>query len=217
MSYSKQQSGFTLVEIAIVLVIIGLLLGGILKGQELIENSRVTNAVNDVNGTKAAAYAYVDRYKQLPGDDSGAVAARGSSWAGVSAGNGDGVFGGANANPFTGAGENLFFWQHLRAGGFVNGNPTATGIAALPRNAFGGVTGATRLTTQLANMNSKVICLSQVPGKAALAIDNRLDDGNPGTGVVRAIAGTAGTNTAPGATPAAAYSEDATYTVCSSF
>ena len=45
----KGQSGFTLVEIAIVLVIIGLLLGGVLKGQELIENGRVKNATNDMN------------------------------------------------------------------------------------------------------------------------------------------------------------------------
>lgn len=217
MTSKHQQSGFTLVEIAIVLVIIGLLLGGILKGQELIENSRVTNAVNDINGTKAAAYAYVDRYKQLPGDDAGAVAARGTSWGSVTAGNGNGVFGNTNQTPFGGTGEPIQFWQHLRAAGFVNGDPAASGVVALPKNAFGGLTGATRLTTQLNNMNSKVICLSQVPGKAAIAIDNRLDDGNPQTGAARAIAGAAGTNQAPGATAATAYSEDNTYTLCSAF
>ena len=41
---NKQQSGFTLVEIAIVLVIIGLLLGGVLKGQELINSAKVKPA-----------------------------------------------------------------------------------------------------------------------------------------------------------------------------
>ena len=51
-----RQSGFTLVEIAVVLVIIGLLLGAILKGQELVENSRVKNAVNDFNKDKLSPY-----------------------------------------------------------------------------------------------------------------------------------------------------------------
>ena len=49
--HKRCQSGFTLVEIAIVLVIIGLLLGGVLKGTELIENSKVKRAITEVNGT----------------------------------------------------------------------------------------------------------------------------------------------------------------------
>ncbi|MGK9626049.1 prepilin-type N-terminal cleavage/methylation domain-containing protein, partial [Salmonella enterica subsp. enterica] len=57
----KRQAGFTLVEIAIVLVIIGLLLGAILKGQELIDSSRTKNAINEVSSIKAAHYSYIDR------------------------------------------------------------------------------------------------------------------------------------------------------------
>ena len=53
----KMQSGFTLVEIAIVLVIIGLLLGGVLKGQELITQAKIKNVANDFNGLTAAIYA----------------------------------------------------------------------------------------------------------------------------------------------------------------
>ena len=48
--FKKHQAGFTLVEIAIVLVIIGLLLGGILKGQEMITQAKIKNIVNDMNG-----------------------------------------------------------------------------------------------------------------------------------------------------------------------
>src|SRR5476651_2091976 len=65
----SQQSGFTLVEIAIVLVIIGLLLGGILKGQELINSAKVKNIANDFRVIPTYIYAYQDKFKALPGDD----------------------------------------------------------------------------------------------------------------------------------------------------
>ena len=70
----RQQSGFTLVEIAIVLVIIGLLLGGVLKGQEMIENSRIKSVVADMRGVSAAFTGYFDRYRALPGDELNATA-----------------------------------------------------------------------------------------------------------------------------------------------
>ena len=99
-----RQAGFTLVEIAIVLVIIGLLLGAILKGQELIDNSRVKNAVSDINSIKAASYSYFDRYRVLPGDDGplATLQARGNNWTAITVGgNRDGSIG-APANPFAG-------------------------------------------------------------------------------------------------------------------
>ena len=71
----RKQQGFTLVEIAIVLVIIGLLLGGILKGQELITQGRIRNVGNDFQSVTAAINLYQDRYRALPGDDAGAASA----------------------------------------------------------------------------------------------------------------------------------------------
>lgn len=209
----RQQSGFTLVEIAIVLVIIGLLLGGILKGQELIENSRVTNATNDINGTRAAVNAYLDRYRRLPGDDgnAAALAARGSAWTGMAAGNNNGALGVTAAQTFTGGGEGDEFWRHLRAAGFISGDPALTGGGALPRNSWGGLVGVT--AAGVTGQNGRVICLSQVPGKAATAIDNRLDDGQPDSGSVRSTQGTSGTNNPPAAA-AANYSEDQVFTLC---
>ena len=62
----QNQKGFTLVEIAIVLVIIGLLLGGVLKGQELIQNSKVKSVVSEFNNIEAAYWAYRDRTGSYP-------------------------------------------------------------------------------------------------------------------------------------------------------
>src|SRR3954470_16572036 len=84
----RSQAGFTLVDIAIVLVIIGLLLGGILKGQEMITQAKIKNIINDFNGLSAAMYSYQDRYRALPGDDLNAV----SRWTGTQAGDGNGQF-----------------------------------------------------------------------------------------------------------------------------
>ena len=70
---NTKQGGFTLVEIAIVLVIIGLLLGGILKGQELINNAKVRSVADRQNSLKAAWFGFVDRYNFIPGDSTRAV------------------------------------------------------------------------------------------------------------------------------------------------
>jgi prepilin-type N-terminal cleavage/methylation domain-containing protein len=69
MSSQRTVRGFTLVEIAIVLVIIGLLLGGILKGQEMITQAKIKNVIADFSGISAAYHGYVDRYSKVPGDD----------------------------------------------------------------------------------------------------------------------------------------------------
>ncbi len=68
MSHKPSQQGFTLVELAIVMVIIGLLIGGVLKGQELIANARITGTVADLKNTDAALNGFLDKYAGLPGD-----------------------------------------------------------------------------------------------------------------------------------------------------
>src|SRR5690349_10539101 len=93
----KRQSGFTLVEIAIVLVIIGLLLGGILKGQEMITQAKIKNTMADFTGISAAYHGYQDRYRAIPGDDSGA-ATRWTTPSAATAGNGNGIVAGTYNN-----------------------------------------------------------------------------------------------------------------------
>lgn len=213
-NFARSQSGFTLIEIAIVLVIIGLLIGGVLQGQQLIENSRVRSATNDFNGIASAAFAYRDRYGRLPGDDPGALAARGENWPAAIEGDGNGLVDGTLANTFDGGGEVGPFFQHLRAAGFIAGDPTDTGVQALPQNAFGGVIGITNAVVNGTLAGTKV-CMSNVTGSAAIALDTQLDDGNGATGRLRGTLGVAGINTVPGeAALAVAYSEDNIYTIC---
>ena len=112
----KPQAGFTLIEIAIVLVIIGLLLGGVLKGQELITSARVRNLIAQQDGIKAAYFGFLDRFRALPGDYATASAA--ANIRGVTfGGNGDGQILDAGGNS-----EQVIAWNHLASAGFLNGS-----------------------------------------------------------------------------------------------
>jgi prepilin-type N-terminal cleavage/methylation domain-containing protein len=122
----RQQNGFTLIEIAIVLVIIGLLLGGVLKGQELIQSARVRNLIAQQDGVKAAYFGFLDRYRALPGDYGQAT----NNIPGCgSCQNGD------NNGQITGY-EAIFAWEHLSKAGFITGSYVAGGATptAAPSN-----------------------------------------------------------------------------------
>lgn len=135
-------SGFTLVEIAIVLVAVALLLGAVLIGQELMTGARVRAIIQQQDGIKAAYLGFVDRYRQPPGDYSGAttnIPGVSTAACGVagSFGNGNG-----DARIDIANGEHILAWEHLSKSGFLTGAYTCTGNAAVdpdtvPRNAYG--------------------------------------------------------------------------------
>ncbi|MDE2600139.1 MAG: prepilin-type N-terminal cleavage/methylation domain-containing protein [Rhodocyclaceae bacterium] len=181
----QQQRGFTLIEIAIVLVIIGLLLGGVLKGQELINQAKIKNIANDMNGVSVAVYAYQDRYKRLPGDDNGAE----TRWGNTVAKNGDSnnVIGtaGTGYNATAADSENRQFWAHLRLSGLITGDTsTKAGAEAQPINAAGGIMG---VQVNGLSLKGLVVCTGSLPGKIAQAVDAKFDDGSAATGNVRGM------------------------------
>ena len=205
----RQQQGFTLVEIAIVLVIIGLLLGGILKGQEMITQAKIKNVIGDFSGISAAFYGYQDRYRQLPGDDGCAGdtnvitamcgGATGRWTTNTSSGSGNGRVTGYY-NSQTDTDESRLWWQHLRLAGFVSGQ----GLTQ-PFNTFAGVIGvqtgdagngsatptilpAMGINATAANngLPGLLICSSNLPDTVAIATDTQMDDGVRTTGNLRA-------------------------------
>ena len=132
----RSQKGFTLIEMSIVLVIIGLIIGGILKGQEVIESSRSKNVLSEVERIRAATNTFFDRYKALPGDFSLAAGAAGvgritTDTTNVSNGNGDGVVGPVAAanteegiidvDAGTSGNENVAFFAQMAAAKLIGG------------------------------------------------------------------------------------------------
>ena len=116
----RRQAGFTLVEIAIVLVIIGLLLGGILKGQELINSARVRNLADTTSGIQAAYYGFIDRFRRVPGDWDGPTAQQAIGVAINSpGGNNNGRLDHPAGSEY---GEPISLWEQLSKAGFIQGS-----------------------------------------------------------------------------------------------
>lgn len=185
----KRQSGFTLVEIAIVLVIIGLLLGGILKGQEMIVQARIKNVINDLNGITAAYASYQDRYRAIPGDDAGAQARWTLGAPAAPSTPGDGTVDGAyNAPTAATEPESRLFWWHLRQAGFIPGPTTpAPQASAQPTNAVSGMVGVqSGVGVATMGMAGLIVCTANIPDKIAIAVDTQTDDQNALTGSLRA-------------------------------
>ena len=188
----RKQQGFTLVEIAIVLVIIGLLLGGILRGQELIQNARVRNIIDQQNGIKAAFFGFQDRFRMIPGDLTAAQVVQ----------VGSGVIGATVANAGNGvidAGDSAAAFQNITVTGFIScqtctaAAPAVAAPANSPVNVYGGALqlvsdnaystatsfpgdGAIRHNIKTGNL---------IPSNVLYEADVKVDDGVPNNGQFR--------------------------------
>jgi len=189
MNSLNRQKGFTLIEIAIVLVIIGLLLGGVLKGQELINTARVRAMNNTVDGITAAWFSFQDRYRSFPGDYLSASSQVNLPGAPIG-GNGDGLVNTDN--------ERALVWVHLEAAGYLTGGYTNTGatVAAnaydcppttCPDNGFGSgmnLSYGALVQTGAANAH-ELISGRGIPVEVIAELDRKVDDGSPDSGAMQ--------------------------------
>ena len=138
MEAAHPKSGFTLIEMAIVLVIIGLIVGAVLAGQSLIVQAQMRATMKQIESYKTAVATFRDKYYCMPGDCKTAT----SFWTADPAcnssnsarpymaapngmtcnGNGNGII------SFIGSGyaEMMLFWQHLSLAGLIQGTYTGT-------------------------------------------------------------------------------------------
>jgi prepilin-type N-terminal cleavage/methylation domain-containing protein len=205
-NFPRRQSGFTLIEIAIVLVIIGLLLGGILKGQELINSARVKNLATDFRNIPLFIYGYQDKFRALPGDDSAAATRFTDGVAATEGTQGNGVIEGTWSDGKESGTESYMFWQHVRLAGLAPGSTDETADDYPPVNAVGGRIGIQSAKPFTDINGTYFICSTGILGKYAKQLDTQLDDGNTSTGSM--MAGT----TLP--TAIADLVDSTTYTVC---
>jgi hypothetical protein len=172
-----------------VLVIIDLLLGGVLKGQELITSARVRNLISQQDGIKAAFFGFQDRFRALPGDYTAATTNI-SGAGGNGNGNGQIETGGAVVNASKPQ-EDVLTWDHLSRSGFINGSytfaaaPTDT-PPSNPKNPYSiylqlvydNLWGAAGNTIVKHNLKTG----GQIPVDILAEVDRKIDDGLPYNG-----------------------------------
>ncbi len=179
----RKQRGFTLIEIAIVLVIIGLLLGGVLKGQELITAARVRNLISQQDGVKAAYFGFLDRFRALPGDYSQASTNINCTPACQNGNNNGRIETALSGGTID---EQIAAWEHLSKAGFINGSYT---YAAVPETNISAPTNPyarylrlvydNNYATNVGALRHNLKTGNQIPSDILAEIDRKIDDGNP--------------------------------------
>jgi len=180
--------GFTVVEIAIVLAIIALILGGVFKGQALIDNARVRSLSTEVSGIQTAWYSFQERYRSIPGDFSKAGVQIDSA---AASGNGNGRIDDSV--------ERAGVWQQLSLAGFISGQydgvqsaaGTATdvrcAVGTCPKNPYSGFYKITysAQAEDAQSPSNEIFTGDQIPVNILSQLDLQLDDGKANSGRFR--------------------------------
>ncbi len=184
----SRQAGFTLVEIAIVLVIIGLILGGVFKGQALVDSARVRSMTTQISGIQTAWLSFQERYRSIPGDFPKAALQIDSAATG---GDGNGRVDDSS--------ERAGVWQQLSLAGFISGSYDGSqssagtssdvncGPQTCPQNPFSGYykISYSAQAAEADNPANEIFTGSQIPVNILSQLDARLDDGRADAGRFR--------------------------------
>jgi prepilin-type N-terminal cleavage/methylation domain-containing protein len=137
------RDGFTLIELSIVLVVIGLIVGGILVGRDLIKAAEVRATITQVEKFNTAANTFREKYSYLPGDIPAVPAAQFGFIArgtGQGKGDGNGLIEAGNCGLCGASGEELVFWVDLSTAGLIDGGFSAANFSTSPGSSATGAT-----------------------------------------------------------------------------
>jgi len=220
MRHSHSQSGFTLIELSIVLTIIGLIVGGVLVGQDLIKAAGLRATIQQIEKYNSATNTFNNKFGGIPGDISVTnAAAFGLYTAAGSQGRGDnnGLVDGTVATPAAWSQEGCMFWVHLTNANLLDGNFTQVcdgaaplvvaaasvsevwPLARLGKSNYINVGSAGGLNFFMIGAITSAAAAGSISSSVAITpidsynIDSKMDDGYPLAGLVQAHA-TAGTS-----------------------
>jgi hypothetical protein len=204
---SSHNAGVTLVEAAIVLVLMGMLIAGLVAAQQLIAAAKVRSIVREIENKMSGVSTFVDKFRAYPGDMVNAE----TFFTAAATDNGDGngriMYTGGTVT----SDEGNLAWQHMQLAGIVEGKFQATGAndildVNVPRsNAAGGGAGfalnwdttyGNHLILGLANGSGAIDTPTLTP-EASYNVDKKMDDGLPTLGVIRGMPAAGCQNTTP--------------------
>jgi hypothetical protein len=215
----RKQRGLSLLDLSITLLVVGLVVSLMVRGEELIVQTRIKAIGADFTGLRLAVAAYTDRYARFPGDDDGVARWSGFSVSpvpGIPDGQLTGAYNATPSNPPLSTEETNLFWWHLRLSQIVSGPIDAVGGPRQPANFLGGIVGVQAPLSGTLGLPGVVACSTSLPVRVAAAVDLNLDEGRSGGGDVRGIR-TASTVGGIPATPSAidyVHSGSDPYTIC---
>jgi len=227
-TFSSKKSAFSLIELSIVLIVIGLLIAGITGGASLIKSSELRSVMSEARGYAVAVNAFYSQYDALPGDYGTAVGT-----VSTNVGDGDGTI--EFANDYDAVSEGSIAWYALKQIGAIDDTLTTlasnssqvrgTNIPSSKIKSAGWIfsyvnsqntvvlTRATTAATADGDEADSVATAALLPSDA-LSIDSKIDDGTANTGKLRSIINTGDTDPDTGCSGTTGYSIGGTVLTC---